>query len=221
MTTLHPVGPSSYGALRGITQYVTDSDVAAQVNSLIYESAGAFADGGVLSVNEGVRPRRDQEIKRAAWEAFVRGGPWAPLAAALYTSTHDESKGSGLDFGITLPDGSNRALESDPEAHAWVVSRGRQRGIRHTGADFRPTPESWHFNGGYPATIPPIDPEEFDMTPNEKKQLAAVLDAVNKTKTAQGRIERRQVLILDAVDKIKVAVGDIRDKVFQLVKATK
>lgn len=214
--TLHPVGPSSYGSLRGVVQYVTDETVAAQVNSLIAESAGVFADGGILSVNEGLRSRRDQEIKRAAWEAFVDGGPWAPLAAVPYTSSHDQAQGAGLDFGITLPDGRNRALEDDEAAHAWVVARGRLRGIRHTGRDFRPTPESWHFTGGYPASLNPLDPEEVDMTPEEKKQLAAVLDAVTTTKSAVGRVERRQVVIVDAVVKIKVAVGDVLHKVFRM-----
>jgi hypothetical protein len=148
---LYSVGRSSFGELRGVEQFVTDRNVAAQVNSLIAESRDVFAGGAVLSVNEAVRSRRSQEVKRAAWNAYQRGGPWAPLAAVLYTSTHDESKGSALDFGVTNANGSNRALTMSE--HSWLVTRGAQRGIRWTGKDFRPTPESWHFNGGYPATI--------------------------------------------------------------------
>ena len=152
---LYPVGVSSFGELRGRTQYVTSSTVAAQVRSLIAESAGAFTGGAVLSVNEGVRSKPDQEAKLAAWQRYVRGGPWAPLAASpLYTSTHDESRGSALDFGVTMPDGRNRAMTMSEQS--WVVKRGRQRGIRWTGADFRPTPEPWHFNGGYPAELAPL-----------------------------------------------------------------
>lgn len=152
---LHPVGVSSFGELRGRTQYVTNATTAAQVRSLIAESAGVFAGGAVLSVNEGVRSKDDQAAKLAAWQRYQRGGPWAPLAASpLFTSTHDESHGSAIDFGVTLPDGRNRAMTMSEQD--WVVKRGRQRGIRWTGAGFRPTPESWHFNGGYDAEVPPL-----------------------------------------------------------------
>lgn len=219
--TQYAVGPSSYGAQRGVIQYVTDSVVAAQVNSLIYESQSVFAGGAILSVNEGVRSRERQALLRRKYEEYRAGGPWAALAAALYTSTHDESRGSALDFGVTNRDGSNRALTVSE--HSWLVTRGAQRGIRWTGGDpsFMSPPESWHFNGGYAASIPPIDPEEYDMTPDEKKQLSAVLDAVNKIKTAQGRIDGRTARIEGAVDKIKVAVGDMRTKLAELVKPSK
>ncbi|MBF4578968.1 hypothetical protein [Frigoribacterium sp. VKM Ac-2530] len=152
---LYPVGVSSYGEHHGRTQYVTSATTAAQVRSLIAESAGVFAGGAVLSVNEGVRSRDDQAAKLAAWQRYQRGGPWAPLAASpLFTSTHDESRGSALDFGVTMADGRNRAMTMSEQS--WVVKRGQQRGIRWTGADFRPTPESWHFNGGYDAEVPPL-----------------------------------------------------------------
>ena len=205
--TQYAVGPSSYGAQDGVTQYVTDSVVAAQVNSLIYESQDVFAGGAILSVNEGVRSRERQALLRRRYEDYRAGGPWAALAAALYTSTHDESRGSALDFGVTNSDGTNRALTMSE--HSWLVIRGAQRGIRWTGGDpsFMSPPESWHFNGGFPATIPPIDPEEYDMTPDEKKQLAAVLTEVKKIKVAVGRMEPRQLKILDAVTKTKNAVG--------------
>ena len=104
------VGKSSYGALRGITQYVLTLPVALQVRSLIEESRAVFAGGAVLSVNEGIRSRPRQSMLRRAYEASFRGGPWAPLAAALFTSTHDPSRGSALDFGVTMPDGRNRAM---------------------------------------------------------------------------------------------------------------
>lgn len=152
---LHPVGPSSYGSLRGTTQYVTDAATAAQVNALIEESKTepAFGDA-VLSVNEGNRSRPRQRQLRTAYEAYRAGrGPWAALAAILYTSTHDESRGNGIDFGVTYPDGSNRALTA--AQHSWLVNRGRLRGLIWTGREFE-TPESWHFNGdGSRAVIAP------------------------------------------------------------------
>lgn len=158
---LFPVGVSSFGALRGVTQYVTSAAVALQVRSLIVESRAVFAGGAVLSVNEGVRSRPDQASKLAAWQAYRAGGPWAPLAASpLYTSTHDEAKGSALDFGVTMPDGSNRAMTMSEQS--WVVQQGALRGIRWTGRDFRPTPESWHFNGGFPASLPPLPADVLD-----------------------------------------------------------
>lgn len=182
---LFAVGVSSFGQLRGRTQFVTDATVAAQVRSLISESVDAFAGGAVLSVNEAVRSRLDQKEKRQAWDAYQRGGPWAPLAAILYTSTHDESRGSAIDFGVTMPDGSNRAMTMSE--HSWLVARGRQRGIRWTGREFRPTPESWHFNGGYDAELPPLTTvasggvtpfpttsEEDDMNTIQSEQLARI-----------------------------------------------
>ena len=183
---LYAVGVSSFGQLRGRTQFVTDAMVAAQVRSLITESHSVFAGGAVLSVNEGVRSKPDQASKLADWNAYQRGGPWAPLAASpLYTSTHDESRGSALDFGVTMPDGTNRALTMSE--HSWVVTRGRQRGIRWTGRDFRPTPETWHFNGGYDAELPPLTDtasggatpfptpsEEDDMNQTQSEQLARI-----------------------------------------------
>lgn len=170
--TQFAVGKSSYGALRGITQYVLTLAVALQVRSLIEESRAVFAGGAVLSVNEGIRSRPRQTMLRRAWEAYLRGGPWAALAALEFTSTHDWTRGSAIDFGVTTADGQNRRLTMSE--HAWVVSRGRQRGIIWTGGDpsFMRPAELWHFNV-YPerATVPPNDftpaqppiPKELDM----------------------------------------------------------
>jgi len=157
---LYPVGPSSYGELAGLTQHVTNAEVAEQVNTLIEESRAVFANGAFLSVNEGNRSRLRQAYLRRKWRAYRAGGPWAALAAALFFSTHDESRGNALDFGVTNADGSNRSLTMSE--HAWLVARGRERGIVWTGGDpsFMSPSELWHFNG-YPerATIPPLKPE--------------------------------------------------------------
>lgn len=155
----HSVGRSSYGDLKGVEQFVASLIVAQQVASLAYEFdtqfPGARDRGDRLTVNEGIRSKRRMEILRAAWETYQRyGTPWAALAAALYLSTHREGIGTALDFGITQEDGANRAMTA-AEA-AWVHARGVRRGIRWTGESFNPQ-ESWHHNGGYHATVPPID----------------------------------------------------------------
>jgi hypothetical protein len=154
----HSVGRSSYGDLAGVEQFVSRQDVAAQVASLAFEFdsqlPGAHERGDRLTVNEGIRSRRRMELLRAAWEKYLRDGtPFAALAAALYFSTHREEIGTALDFGITQEDGTNRAMT--PAEAAWVHEHGVRRGIVWTGRTFKPQ-ESWHHNGGYPASIPPI-----------------------------------------------------------------
>lgn len=175
---LFAVGRSSYGELAGVEQFVTSKAVADQVNSLIAESQGVFSDGAVLSVNEGNRSRPRQRSKRAAYEAFKAGrGPWAPLAAVLYTSTHDESRGNGLDFGVTTRDGRNRALTVGE--HAWLVARGRLRGVIWTGVDFG---ESWHFNGyDNRAVLAPSSTGRVVITENIKILEAIVANADSYT----------------------------------------
>lgn len=155
----HSVGKSSYGDLRGVVQFVASLIVAMQVASLCYEFdtqfPGARARGDRLTVNEGIRSKRRMEILRAAWEHYLAyGSPYAALAAALYFSTHREEIGTALDFGITTKGGGNRAMTA-AEA-AWVHEHGPARGIVWTGRLFNPQ-ESWHHNGGYAYTLPPIN----------------------------------------------------------------
>jgi hypothetical protein len=188
--TLYPVGPSSYGELAGLTQYVTNAEVAEQVNTLIEESRAVFANGAFLSVNEGNRSRLRQAYLRRKWEAYRAGGPWAALAAALYFSTHDQSRGNALDFGVTNADGSNRSLTMSE--HAWLVARGRDRGIVWTGGDptFMSPSELWHFNG-YPerATISPtpVAPEPDPTTSEEDDMPILHLSAPLQKNGGTGR----------------------------------
>ena len=154
----YSVGRSSYGDLRGVEQFVSTPVVAEQVSSLAYEFdtqfPGARERGDRLTVNEGIRSRQRMESLRAAWERYRRyGSPYAALAAALYYSTHRAEIGSALDFGITRKDGTNRAM-TGAEA-AWVHEHGVRRGIVWTGRNFNPQ-ESWHHNGGYTYSLPPI-----------------------------------------------------------------
>lgn len=145
----YSVGKSSYPDLKGITQYVATADIAAQVASLCFEFDTQVAKGGDrLTVNEGIRSRERQDYLYALYKSG-RGA----LAANPYTSTHDHTRGSALDFGITMPNGQNRALTS--AEFDWLHARAPQRGIRWTGAGFSRV-EPWHHNGGYDAAVPPI-----------------------------------------------------------------
>lgn len=151
----YSVGKSSFGELAGVEQFVASADVSNQVASLCYEFDTTVAkNGDRLTVNEGIRSRPRQKMLREAWDHYQRfGTPWASLAATIYNSTHDESRGSALDFGITRADGSNRALTQGE--FDWVHTLGVRRGIQWTGRYFNPV-EQWHHNGGYPASVPAI-----------------------------------------------------------------
>lgn len=145
----YSVGKSSYPDLKGVEQYVATGDVAAQVASLCFEFDTQVAKGGDrLTVNEGIRSRERQDYLYAL---FLSGR--GALAANPYTSTHDHTRGSALDFGVTMPNGQNRALSQ--AEFDWLHAQAPKRGIRWTGAGFSRV-EPWHHNGGYDATLPPI-----------------------------------------------------------------
>lgn len=148
------VGRSSYGSLSGVMQYVTSQHVADQFNSLALEFDTQVAkNGDRLTVNEGVRSRARQAALYQAWETYKKNGnPFATLAANPYTSTHDSTRGSALDVGVTSATGVNRAPTADE--WAWIHSQGVKRGIRWTGQSFNPR-EEWHHNGGYAEILPP------------------------------------------------------------------
>lgn len=145
----YSVGKSSYPDLRGAEQFVATAEIAAQVASLCYEFDTQVAKGGDrLTVNEGIRSHERQDY---LYDQYLHHG--GALAATPYTSTHDATRGSALDFGITRPDGSNRALTQ--AEFDWLHARAPQRGIRWTGAGFARV-EQWHHNGGYAASVAPI-----------------------------------------------------------------
>lgn len=172
MTTWASVGKSQFGDLRGVEQHM-EIRAAGQVLALIAFIA-TLPGCRRLTVNEGRRTRARQRILRAAWEAFRRGGPWAALAAVLYTSRHDEvNHGNAADLGG--PDGE--ALNA--AERAAIAKWGPSFGVHFTGLGFDP-PEPWHVEGdmvtpvpGWGAVTPassstpiPIDPpqqEDIDM----------------------------------------------------------
>jgi len=137
MAGKYSVGKSSYGDLRGVEQFVMSARIALQVLSVIADfNAWQKARGAVgsLSVNEGMRSRARQTY------LWVNRFILAIVVALPFTSRHDEVlHGNAIDFGITMPDGSNRALTAVEFAklHELVEARGGT----WTGRNFG---EPWH-----------------------------------------------------------------------------
>lgn len=137
MTVWISVGFSHYGQLRGVEQFmqVYAGRRILHLIDLIAKEPGCRR----LTVNEGRRSRARQRQYRKAYLDYLAGrGPYAPLAAALYFSRHDEvNHGNAADLGG--PDGSaiNAAEQAAIRKFANVV------GILYTGPSFSP-PELWH-----------------------------------------------------------------------------
>lgn len=204
------VGVSSFGDLRGVEQFVASEDVAAQVRSLCHEFNTQVAkNGDRLTVNEGIRSRERQQALYEAWKTYQKyGRPYASLAANPYTSTHDHTRGSALDFGITRADGTNRALTQ--AEFDWLHTNGVRRGIRWTGANFRPV-EQWHHNGGYTATAPPIpDAPIIDtLTPEGDDDMSTYELVKDDNQTiwfVVDRMERRPLKSQKQVDDYKAFI---------------
>lgn len=169
-TTRFPIGVSSYNdgsrtTPFGQMQFVIDPVLAMQLRSAAVEFDRDVLknNGEHLTPNEGIRelPRQQELFDNHAIDP-VR---WA-LAATPGYSTHGPQIGTAVDFGITCADGTNRALTyAEFQALYAILAR---RGIVHTGAWFS-TPEAWHCNGGYDASLPPITDAPLmgeDYTPN-------------------------------------------------------
>lgn len=191
MAGKYSVRKSSYGDLRGVEQFVMSARIALQVLSVIVDF-NAWQKGrgavGLLSVNEGMRSRARQTY---LWvNRFILG----IVVASPFTSLHDEVRhGNAIDFGITMPDGSNRALTAVEftKLHALVEARGGT----WTGVNFG---EPWHHEmatrperlAPYPdaaaraaaSTLPSSDRDDAD------EQLRRLLMAFKDTLTIHQRI---------------------------------
>lgn len=145
----YSVGPSSYPDLKGQTQYVNSDRIAAQFLSMARDYAAKFGkNGDRLSANEARRTRpRQQQL----YADYVRTG--YPLAAYPYTSRHDEyTHGNAIDVGVTMKDGTNRALTEDE--FAWMHTTAERRGFTWTGRYFAIV-EKWHIEGATRAEVLP------------------------------------------------------------------
>lgn len=159
----YSIGPSSYPDLKGQTQYVNSARIAQQFLSLKRDFDAmkiAEGSGDRLSPNEARRTRSRQQ---ALYSAYLRNG--YPIAAYPYTSRHDEVvHGNAVDVGVTMPDGTNRAL-TDAEFD-WMHTHAETRGFTWTGRYFN---EPWHIEGATRAEVyppyPGITPE--NATPSK------------------------------------------------------
>ena len=188
MTIWKSVGVSRYrGDVFGVEQFM-EAGAARQVLALIAFIA-TLPGCRRLTVNEGRRTRARQRTLRARFEAFLRGGPWAPLAAVLYTSRHDEEKhGNAGDLG-----GPNGEALNAAEIAA-IKKYGPDFGVHFVGLTFTP-PEPWHVEGDGVTPIPHYALASLDATPitqedelndGEKSQLASAFrDAASAMLAAQ------------------------------------
>lgn len=141
------VGVSRYlGDVYGVEQFV-EAKVANQLLALIAFIA-TLPGCRRLTVNEGRRTRARQRTLRQRFEAYLRGGPWAPLAAVLFTSRHDEvNHGNAADLGGPNGEALNKA------EIAALKKYGPDFGIQFTGLTFSP-PEPWHVEGDGTTPVP-------------------------------------------------------------------
>jgi hypothetical protein len=165
----YSVGPSSYGDLRGVEQFTNSERIALQFFSLKRDFdalPSSVASGVQLTVNEAKRSRPRQS---QLYADYVRTG--YPVAAYPFTSRHDEvAHGNALDVGVTMPDGSNRAL-TDAE-FAWMHRECELRGFTWTGRNFG---EPWHIEGATKA-------EQKAPYPNARPTVPAPVKKTTTTK---------------------------------------
>lgn len=220
---LQEIGVSSYPSLKGTMQYM-DQQAARQLNKLNSLFAERF--GYRFSPNEGVRSKERQDLLWNRWVSYQNGGPVASLAARPYSSTHDPSRGSAVDIGVTREDGTNRALS--PAEHEWLRANGPALGVIWTGGDpnFMSPAEWWHFNV-YPeraTTIVSANDEaskydgDDELTPDEKRQLKRVDESVEKILQAMGREEKRSAKFERVLVGPKSDLAKIKNSVGALVK---
>lgn len=146
------VGVSQYkGDTNGVEQFLSEY-AANRVLDLI-ELVSREPGCRRLTVNEGRRTRDRQRDLRRSYDSYLRGGPYAPLAAVLFNSRHDEiNHGNAADLGG--PDGE--ALNAAERA---AISRlGPSVGVEFTGLTFG---EPWHV--------------EADETPYQRKHFPIVI----------------------------------------------
>jgi len=132
------------------------------VNLYAFALAFYLRFGYPLIITEGARTRVRQKYLRQLYEAYLRGGPWAALAAILYTSRHDEvNNPNAIDFGSGI-------ASSQTSASKWAHENGPKYGI-----SFTIHTEPWHGEISYTATAPagsaggtPIGDEDLDANQN-------------------------------------------------------
>lgn len=211
MVAKFSVGKSSYGDLRGVEQYVSSERMALQVLSSIVDfNAYLRSKGrsGSLSVNEGMRSRERQMRNYIYY--LANGYPvaafctWGP--PPRFTSRHDEvNNGNAVDFGITLPDGSNRALYPDEfeRLHQIVEGRGGTWSGRYFG-------EPWHHEMATRAeAVPPYPDARARLASKPAKPAAKPAKQTVAPKPPTPKREVDMLYVTSDKTKKKYAIGEL------------
>jgi hypothetical protein len=203
MVAKFSVGKSSYGDLRGVEQYVMSERIALQVLSTIIDfNAYLRSKGrsGTLSVNEGMRSRGRQSY---LWNnRFALG----VVVAAPFTSRHDEVlHGNAIDFGVTMPDGSNRALYSDEFTRLHQIVEGR--GGTWTGAWFN---EPWHHEMATRAeAVPPYPDARTRLTAKPSASVKPPAKPAAPIKPPTPKVEADMIYVTSEKTKKQYAIGEL------------
>jgi len=203
MVAKFSVGKSSFGDLRGVEQYVMSERIALQVLSTIIDfNAYLRSKGrsGSLSVNEGMRSRWRQSYlwnNRAALGVVV---------AAPFTSRHDEVlHGNAIDFGITMPDGSNRALYADEFTRLHQIVEGR--GGTWTGRYFN---EPWHHEFATRAeAVPPYPDARARLAAKPSASVKPPVKAPAPVKPPTPKVEADMLYVTSKKTQKKYAIGEL------------
>lgn len=203
MVAKFSVGKSSFGDLRGVEQYVMSERIALQVLSTIIDfNAYLRSKGrsGSLSVNEGMRSR-----PRQSWfwaNRFVLGIAVAPP----FTSRHDEvTHGNAIDFGITMPDGSNRALYADEFTRLHQIVEGR--GGTWTGVNFG---EPWHHEFATRAeAVPPYPDARARLAAKPSAAPKPPVKAPEPVKPPTPKVEADMLYVTSKKTQKKYAIGEL------------
>jgi len=100
--------------------------------------ASAAEAGVTLPLSTAYRSREWQQRLYDAYQAYLAGGPWAPMAAKPGKSLHE--KGLAIDIAGVNPKASNY----NPARAAWLQANAQRYGWYNTGAYFS-SPEPWHY----------------------------------------------------------------------------
>ncbi|PYY60019.1 hypothetical protein DEJ17_06515 [Curtobacterium sp. MCSS17_011] len=205
MVAKFSVRKSSFGDLRGVEQYVMSERIALQVLSTIIDfNAYLRSKGrsGTLSVNEGMRSRPRQSYlwnNRAALGVVV---------APPFTSRHDEVlHGNAIDFGITMPDGSNRALYDDEFARLHQIVEGRGG----TWPDWAKTaPEPWHHEyATRTEAVPPYPDARARLAAKPAASTTVPAKPAAPVKPPTPKVEADMLYVTSEKTKKQYAIGEL------------
>lgn len=154
------------------------SDAAEQL--LLFEAGFKGEFGEEFRIGEGYRSYTRQQALSLAYQAYLRGGPWAPIAATPRTSKHG--------WGVAGDFWSRIDVFGTAE-HEWAVKNGPRWGWI-----WGSTPsEAWHFEfphafGSFASTvvIPISNTTPFSMPKADTERLQKNLNRLGATLDVDG-----------------------------------